>query len=413
MDETPWHDAISGYPIDCLVRGGIPERPNLFRIARFPNSELASSNTLAWLLDPTGNHGLGTLVLESLLGRVDRADAVSDDVIIETEAVTEKGNRIDVLVRLPDLAIVIENKVLSGLNNDLADYKAHAREENGTDAVVVVLRPNHQNDLDRYRDDGLDPGGDLFEVLYDELFDKILARMGTHIMDADPRGVDLLMQYIDNYSPDRKRKAMKEYEQTIGRFIERTRGIEPQITAFCRDLSLYVEHASWKLGDLRKALQERIGEGLLVAANGSLVTVAKTWIYPSRSYIAEPYWKHVMFHCMKFHLEGREEEEDVAIELFTNTFPDYKDVCYDPLSMSARSGSFDMLGYKAYRYISGGTDRQVKQNYSGPVPNNDFYHIFEDAHLSDPLDELCETIGNHYRDILSQAWNTTLTWKEQ
>lgn len=410
MDESPWHDAISRYPVDCLGRSGIPEHPNLFHIAGFPNSELASSNTLAWLLDPTGNHGLDTLALEALLALIGRDDAACDDAAVDTEVVTGKGNRIDVLVRLPDLAIAIENKVLAGLYNDLADYRDAAKEQNGTKAVVIVFRPHHQDDLGRYRDVGLVMGENLFEVIYDDLFDKILDRLGGRIMDADPRGVDLLMQYIDNFSPNRKKAAMKEYDQTIAQFIERTRGIEPQITAFCRDLSLYVEHASWKLGDLRKALLERIGEGSLIASDGSAVTVVNTWIYPSRSYIVEPHWKHVMFHVMVFRLQGR---EDVAIELFANTYPDYHDVCYDPARMSARPGSFDMLGYKAYRHCPGDTKKQMKRNVSRAGQGDGFYHVFEDARLSDPVERLCETIGNHYRDILASAWDMPLTWKEQ
>ena len=221
--EIQWWNHLERYPNTSLEPAEIQERPNLFRIARFPNSELASSNTLAWLLDLMENHGLGTLVLESLLERVNRAGDVGSDVTVETETVTGKGNRIDVLVRLSNLATVIENKVLSGLGNDLADYRECARDENGTDAAVVVFRPQHQDDLDRYRNDGLEPGRDLFEVLYDDLFDEILARMGAHVMDSDPRGVDLLMQYIDSYSPKRKKVAMKEYERTISRFIERAR----------------------------------------------------------------------------------------------------------------------------------------------------------------------------------------------
>lgn len=410
MDETSWHDAISKYPVDCLVRSGIPERPNLFRIARFPNSELASSNTLAWLLDPAGNHGLGTLALEALLARIRRDDAVCDDALVDTEVVTGKGNRIDVLVLLPDLAIAIENKVLSGLNNDLADYRDAAQEQNGTEAVVVVFRPRHQDDFGRYRDDGLKPGENLFEVLYDKLFHEIFDRLDGRILDADPRGVDLLMQYIDNYSPERKKAAMQEYEQTIARFSERTRGIEAQITAFCRDLNLYAELANHKLDDLHAAIRGRIEEGLLGTTDGTDVTVAKTWNWPDRKYFAEPSRRQVMFHAMIFHLEGH---EDVAIELFANTYPDYHDVCYDPERMSAHPGSFDMLGYKAYRYCPGDTKKQAKRNVVGSEQGNDFYHVFEDARLSDPVEQLCETIGNHYRDILASAWNVPLAWREQ
>lgn len=72
-----------------------------------------------------------------------------------------------------------------------------------------------------------------------------------------------------------------------------------------------------------------------------------------------------------------------------------------------------MLGYKAYRYCPGDTKKQAKRNVVGSEQGNDFYHVFEDARLSDPVEQLCETIGNHYRDILASAWNVPLAWREQ
>lgn len=396
MDETTWHEAMAGYPVDRIDHAGLPGRPNLFDIAGFPNSELASSNTLAWLLDPTGSHGLGTLVLESLLARIDWGDAVSDDATVDTETVTGKNNRIDVLIRLPDLAVVIENKVLSGLYNDLADYREHAREENGTDAVVIVLRPHHRDDLDRYRSDGLEPETDLFEVLYDDLFDEILARMGPYVMDADPCGVDLLVQYIDNYSPRRTEEAMSEYERTISRFLERSRGIERQILAVRNDYDDYAIASKNKLHALMEAIKAKVSTGLK-DPEGNAVTVKETIEVPKKA--------PSTYYGLIFHLAGH--TDNIGIELLTDTNPwRMSDWGREDSPIATGKATFDSLIYKAYI----DSRKRGKPDTAVRGLHDPFIRIFDDARLSTPFDILLEAMTKHFQEILELAWNTTLTW---
>lgn len=240
MDEIQWAEALRGFSFDASDTL-TPERPNVFRIAGFPQREQVSSNMLAWLFDPQGNHGLGALAVETLLSLIGRTDATADEATVETEVTTDGGKRIDILVCTADLAIAVENKVDAWLYNDLADYRAHAAKTNGTEAVVVVLSPHHQENLDEYEKQGLVVDGNLFEVLYDKLFTALLARLGNRIMNAEPRGVDLLMQYIDNYSAERNENVMKEENDAIRRFTESTRHIGREIIAFRQTFDEYVE----------------------------------------------------------------------------------------------------------------------------------------------------------------------------
>ncbi|MGK4256728.1 PD-(D/E)XK nuclease family protein [Bifidobacterium pullorum] len=113
MDEIQWAEALRGFSFDASDTL-TPERPNVFRIAGFPQREQVSSNMLAWLFDPQGNHGLGALAVETLLSLIGRTDATADEATVDTEVTTDGGKRIDILVCTPDLAVAVENKATHG-----------------------------------------------------------------------------------------------------------------------------------------------------------------------------------------------------------------------------------------------------------------------------------------------------------
>lgn len=395
MDEIQWAEALRKYS------GGAPdvhvsERPNVFRIAGFPHSEQVSSNMLAWLFDPQSNHGLGALALETLLALVGQIDAMDDEATVETEVATGDNKRIDVLVCLADLNIVIENKVNAWLYNDLAGYREYVEKSNGVKSIVVVLTPHHQNNLSEYEKRGFIVGTNLFEVLYDELFDGILERLGGRIMDADSRGVDLLMQYIDNYSPKRNERAMEEWDETIERFTESAKGIGKEIAAFRYALDNYAEASKDKLLQVLGNVQSRI-DGELADSEGNAVLVRERWNWPSRM---------SAYYGMTFHLNGR--EKDVSIELITDTNPSHiADWGHGDSPIATGRATFDSLICKAYYEVGG--HRKQKENEIR-AQGEPFVRVLDGVKLSMPSDALCERMTEHYRRILEQAWHTELMW---
>lgn len=165
------------------------------------------------------------------------------DVSVSTEASTGKNNRIDILLDLPDISIAIENKVDAGLYNDLADYRSWAAKTTNNDsAIVIVLHPFNNFVLkDHPSAQGLVVKQDLFDVHYDELFSNALGMLGEYSLDADPRAVDLLQQFIDNYSPERKQKKMDNTSTDITQFVSQANGIEQQLVNVRQSFEKYTE----------------------------------------------------------------------------------------------------------------------------------------------------------------------------
>lgn len=91
---------------------------DLLTIAGATDDEVSHSRVVAWLLLPTGRHGLGTRILARTLeaGWPDAAlpDLDAVDVVREVRRPVETGEtRADVVVRAGPTVLVIENKVWS------------------------------------------------------------------------------------------------------------------------------------------------------------------------------------------------------------------------------------------------------------------------------------------------------------
>ena len=281
IDESgTWHDAIARFT-EVPVSSAEATRPNIFRIAGFPRRETVSSNVLAYFFDPAENHGLKEMMLKALLRTIHKEDMDVSDVSVSTEVTTDKNNRIDILLDLPELSIVIENKVDSGLYNDLADYHCWAKENSGNEAIVVVLHPFDNFVLENHPSArGLVVEQDLFNVHYDELFSNALGMLGEYSLDADPRAVDLLQQFIDNYSPERKQKKMDNTAADITQFVSQANGIEQQLVNVRQSFEKYTEAVRSKLQTVHADLISRWTEESPV--NGKNVTLADDWEWPKR-----------------------------------------------------------------------------------------------------------------------------------
>lgn len=392
MEQIDWGRDLRGYPTETTGSDTAPDRPNVFRIAGFPDREMVSSNVLAWLFDPAESHGLGPLVLGSLLALTGHDRAAATDARVETETTTSSGKRIDILAVMPGLAVAVENKVNAGLYNDLGDYRGSAAEaEPDGDAIVVVLSRNRIDYRpDSRREWGLTEGVDLFYVTYDELFDAILDGLGAAVMDADPRGVDLLTQYIDNYSPERNEKAMDDIDANIDRFTSRSEGLERQVIASRIDFDNYAKAVERKLDTLVEDTLRGLIDGAFEDPHGHPVTVSDVWHWPKRN---------PAYHSMTLHLEGK---PDMSIELISATNPSHTDDWEQGDSPIANGdATFDSVIYKAYRETNG--------SHSYQRSNGRVYGVIEGARLSEPMEDLSEKVLQCYLSILEKAWDTKLS----
>ena len=341
IDESgTWHDAIAGFT-EVPASSAEATHPNIFRIAGFPRRETVSSNVLAYFFDPAENHGLKDMMIKALLRTIHKEDMDVSDVSVSTEVSTDKNNRIDILLDLPELSIVIENKVDSGLYNDLADYHCWAKEHSGNEAIVVVLHPFPFDNFalaDHPSAQGLVVEHDLFDVLYDDLFRNALGMLGEYSLDANPRAVDLLQQFIDNYSPERKQKKMDNTSTDITQFVSQANGIEQQLVNVRKSFEKYTEAVHSKLHTVHEDLISRWEEESPVS--GKSVTLADNWEWPKRY---KPFCNQ--YYAQSFKLENPGSGDMgrvITCEFFFNIEFNDGYVSSDP-----EYGSFNTIWYKA------------------------------------------------------------------
>jgi hypothetical protein len=107
---------------DDLIRAGRWQSGprSLLGVLGLRSSEVDHSKVLAWLLDPTARHGLGSALLERLLVRLGMpATHARHRIRVAVEEECQPGDRpdvgyVDIVVRGDGWTVVIENKVWSG-----------------------------------------------------------------------------------------------------------------------------------------------------------------------------------------------------------------------------------------------------------------------------------------------------------
>ena len=130
VSERHLHD-FAGSPelarLYCLM-AKVQAQPDLLAIIGVQWSEAVHSNFLAWLLNPTANHGIGDYFLKNFLlltGEPSEIDAVADwgDSTVQTEwycVVDEVPSYLDILIlnRSARFLCAIENKILAPEGGD-------------------------------------------------------------------------------------------------------------------------------------------------------------------------------------------------------------------------------------------------------------------------------------------------------
>ena len=112
--------------------------------------EVLISEWLSFIFDPSRN-GVGNLTIEKLLHSVNIDKELSELEFIstETEVSTDKGQRIDLLIKYNGLWIVIENKIDSHENgNQTKDYYEYIEsKKNNNEVVYIYLKPNYNDSI--------------------------------------------------------------------------------------------------------------------------------------------------------------------------------------------------------------------------------------------------------------------------
>lgn len=169
-----------------------PDRPTIMELSGYPHWETVCSNLLAFFLDPSSPHGLGSLCLDALLDTAGQAGERPplSDVAVEREARTNAGNRLDLLVTSDSHVVAIENKILASVNNPLADYAALAanRASKGGRTVVKILLAIFPSPAGN--------GHGFVRVSYEDFFQLLRGRLGQQGESADPQYYTYLTDFM-------------------------------------------------------------------------------------------------------------------------------------------------------------------------------------------------------------------------
>lgn len=147
-------EAIKNFLLDiqCLDRlTKWSNKFNLFDVLKVSGTEIRHSNTLAWLLNPSENHGLGDTVIRRIIQKM--SQAVDSSEIFHTllldfqnADVRREWKNIDILAILPKehFLLCIENKVFSGEHdNQLQKYqKTLQKEFPDYQKIFIFLTPD-------------------------------------------------------------------------------------------------------------------------------------------------------------------------------------------------------------------------------------------------------------------------------
>ena len=117
------------------------KNPNIFRILRITKNEIRHSNFLSWLLDPNQSHKLGDIFLKRFLREVFSSDKFGDIDQVDVEGmdlskveIQREWKNIDILIKLENVVVCVENKVLS---------KEHSNQLKRYKEIIENQFPNH------------------------------------------------------------------------------------------------------------------------------------------------------------------------------------------------------------------------------------------------------------------------------
>ena len=162
---------------------------SIFNVAGYPHYENVCSNILAFYLNPNNEHGLGSLLLSSLMELAGGNESYQDNIQISRETSTNKGGRLDIVIETDNQIIGIENKIFHHLNNDLTDYSDTLdkwAKRNELDTVKIILSIKKEENE-----------SDFVCITYEELWSKTRKNLGDYVSTSSQKWLLYLIDFMD------------------------------------------------------------------------------------------------------------------------------------------------------------------------------------------------------------------------
>ncbi|WP_323012547.1 PD-(D/E)XK nuclease family protein [Castellaniella sp.] len=162
---------------------------SIFDVAGYPHYENVASNVLAFFLNPNNEHGLGKLMLSSLLNLAGANETNQSNVQISREVYTVNGGRLDILIETESQLIGIENKIYHFLANDLEDYGKSLDEwakPNQLAVMKIILSIRKEKESFGF-----------ICITYEEFFLKIKEHLGNYVTTSSQKWLLYLIDFIN------------------------------------------------------------------------------------------------------------------------------------------------------------------------------------------------------------------------
>lgn len=234
-------------------------------ISGYPHYENVCSNILKFYLDPTNEHGLKDLVLNSLLHLIDKDfhfDLDFERIEVHREHETLNDNRLDLVVLTENYAIGIEIKIFHHLHNDLTDYKNTVKSfcYNSKKPVCIVLSLNKltsNEDIEKINTN------DFVNVTYEQFFQNIKQNIGGHLNSSN-------ISYINHLTD-----FMKSIENLTPKTME-----NKALWTFFKNNSETIQELTDSFSEYKNSLFQKIYQlNDTLPQNKFAPTVARQWIY--------------------------------------------------------------------------------------------------------------------------------------
>ncbi len=261
MDEiliARWTELLRKAEAEGILSLGTVEQPPTFiEITRHQRKENFCSNILAFFFKTGAQHHLGDLLVSSLL-EVYKEKSPDDNfategievVNVSREYSTDERKRIDLLIKTRRHVIGIENKIYAdAYNNDFKNYEKTIREvaSNYLDdssklkPVYVILSLNKQEQHENF-----------IPITYDEFFKKIEKNLGKYVMDANPKYLPFLLDFIKTIQ---NLTMNNELNQEIQEFLQKEKDNVEKIEQLTDAIQKYKEHLRERLIGDKKLLE--------------------------------------------------------------------------------------------------------------------------------------------------------------
>ena len=161
------------------------------QISGYPHFENVCSNILSFFFTTDEEHGFKELFFQSLLESAGFTGMQLDNVTAQREVITDNNKRMDIILSNDTVIVGIENKIFSGVTNDLKEYAYKLEKESkpqGQHVIKVILSLQDESKIANLNN--------YINVTYDMLFEKIKLNLGNYIDKADNTWIIHLKEFM-------------------------------------------------------------------------------------------------------------------------------------------------------------------------------------------------------------------------